>query len=84
MQVLIPTEAVHPVLHEPCGPCERGRTESTVRTHVMFSALNGHCFSEDGRSRQGKENIYSNSVKALVFEVCDNLLTCSRELWLQT
>lgn len=50
----------------------------------MCSSLSGYSFSDDGRSSQGKENIYLNTLKALVFEVCENLLTCSRELWLQT
>lgn len=50
----------------------------------MFSGLSGYCFSQDGRSRQSKENIYLNTLKALVFEVCVNLLICSRELQLQT
>lgn len=27
----------------------------------MFSSLSGYCLSDDGRSSQGKENIYLNS-----------------------
>lgn len=60
-QVLIPREVSHALRHEPYGLSERGKTETGVSIHVWFSSLGAWCFSEDERSRQGKENIYLNT-----------------------